>query len=71
MSTYKEQIDAFVADAVKLINELGLEAAAEFLPSAVLTAQDLSKKYNKEYEEVFNELADATRLELYGEKKDG
>ncbi len=67
MSTYKEQIDAFVTDAAELINEQGLEAAAEFLPSAVLTCQDLSKKFDKEYEEVFNDLVGATKLELYGE----
>jgi hypothetical protein len=68
VKTYKEQIDAFVIDAVKIINECnGLEAAAEFLPSVFLTANELSKTYNKEQKEVLNDLAEATRLELYGE----
>ena len=68
MSTYKEQVDAFVVDAVKIINESnGLEAAAEFLPSVFITAQDLAKEHNMEREEVLNDLSKATRLELYGE----
>jgi hypothetical protein len=67
VSTYKEQIDAFVTDAAKLINEQGLEAAAEFLPSVFKTAENLSKEFDKERDVVLNDLAEATRLELYGE----
>ena len=67
MSTYKEQIDAFVIEASTLINEQGLEAAAEFLPSVFLTAESLSKEFDKEHDVVLNDLAEATRLELYGE----
>lgn len=67
MSTYKEHIDAFVTDAAKLIDEQGLEAAAVFLPSVFLTAERLSKEFDKEHAVVLNDLAEATRLELYGE----
>ena len=65
--TYKEQIDAFVVDAVEIIEDQGLEAAAEFLPSVFLTAGELSKEHDKEHDVVLNDLAEATRLALYGE----
>ncbi len=68
MSTYKEQIDAFVTDAVKIIRESGgLEAAAEFLPSVFIAVESLSKEFDKEHDVVLNDLAEAARLELYGE----
>jgi len=70
MSTYKEQIDAFVTDAAKLIGELGLQAAAEFLPSVFITAENLSKEFDKEHDVVLNDLAEAMRLKMYDETRE-
>jgi len=68
MHNYQGRIDAFADKAVEIIGEEGgLEAAAEFLPSVFIAADDLAQRFDKEHEEVLNDLAEATRLRLYGE----